>query len=110
MVLLIINHLLVVVAGTAERPAKVIDRPFAHGHSPDCQLTHTPQLAYFDDCNAGAIHREEKRGAALTQAVAALVDPHALYEHLHQGFIRETLSQEAPAAPPEIAATRAEQA
>ena len=48
-------------------------------------------------------------GAVLTQAVAALVDPHALYKHLRQGFIRETLSQEAPVAPPETAATRAEQ-
>ena len=64
-VLLIINHLLVVVAGTAERPAKVIDRLFAHGHSPDCQLTHMPRLACFDDCNAGAVNCEEKRGAAL---------------------------------------------
>jgi len=33
-------------------------------------------------------------GAMLAQAVAALVDPHSLYEHLRQGFIRETLSQE----------------
>ncbi|TVT43313.1 chloride channel protein [Hymenobacter setariae] len=30
-------------------------------------------------------------GALLAQAVAALVDPHSLYEHLRQGFIRETL-------------------
>lgn len=35
-------------------------------------------------------------GAMLAQAVAALVDPHSLYEHLRQGFIRETLSQEDP--------------
>lgn len=32
----------------------------------------------------------------LAQAVAALVDPHSLYEHLRQAFIRETLSQEDP--------------
>jgi H+/Cl- antiporter ClcA len=39
-------------------------------------------------------------GALLAQAVASLVDPHSLYEHLRQGFIRETLHQQAaPAAP-----------
>ncbi len=48
-------------------------------------------------------------GAMLAQAVAALVDPHSLYEHLRQGFIRETLSQEAPAAPAETTAPRAAQ-
>ena len=40
-------------------------------------------------------------GAMLAQAVAALVEPHSLYEHLRQGFIRETLShEESPAAVP----------
>jgi H+/Cl- antiporter ClcA len=48
-------------------------------------------------------------GAMLAQAVAALVDPHSLYEHLRQGFIRETLSQEVPPAPPETATTGAAQ-
>lgn len=39
-------------------------------------------------------------GALLAQAVAALVDPHSLYEHLRQGFIRETLQQkDEPAVP-----------
>ena len=42
-------------------------------------------------------------GALLAQAVAALVDPHSLYEHLRQGFIRESLGRDgerpAPAAP-----------
>ncbi len=32
-------------------------------------------------------------GALLAQAVAALVDPHSLYEHLRQGFIRESMEQ-----------------
>ena len=35
-------------------------------------------------------------GAMLAQVVAALVDPHSLYEYLRQAFIRETLSQEDP--------------
>jgi H+/Cl- antiporter ClcA len=40
-------------------------------------------------------------GALLAQAVAALIDPHSLYEHLRQGFIRETLHRnDEPAAPP----------
>ncbi len=33
-------------------------------------------------------------GALLAQAIAALVDPHSLYEHLKQGFIRESLNHE----------------
>ena len=32
-------------------------------------------------------------GALLAQAIAALVDPHSLYEHLKQGFVRESLAQ-----------------
>ena len=44
-------------------------------------------------------------GALLAQAVAALVDPHSLYEHLKQGFVRESLAQElsphAAALPPD---------
>ncbi|WP_254244965.1 hypothetical protein [Hymenobacter sp. BRD67] len=35
----------------------------------------------------------------LAQAVAALVDPHSLYEHLKQGFIRESLAQEVATQP-----------
>lgn len=48
-------------------------------------------------------------GALLAQAVAALVDPHSLYEHLKQGFIRESLAQEA-AMPPEAAAHSSKEA
>jgi H+/Cl- antiporter ClcA len=33
-------------------------------------------------------------GALLAQAVAALIDPHSLYEHLKQGFVREALADE----------------
>ena len=33
-------------------------------------------------------------GALLAQAVASLVDPHSLYEHLRQGFIRESVHQQ----------------
>ena len=44
-------------------------------------------------------------GALLAQGIAALVDPHSLYEHLKQGFVRESLAQElsphAAALPPE---------
>ena len=42
--LLLLNYLLVVGAGLVERPARVIDRPFAYAHSPDCQLHHTLRL------------------------------------------------------------------
>ena len=49
--LLLLNYLLVVGAGMAERPARVIDRPFAYVHSKDCQLRHTLRLACLDDCN-----------------------------------------------------------
>ena len=48
-------------------------------------------------------------GAMLAQAVAALVDPHSLYEHLRQGFIRETLNQQAQPVPPVAAADRTDQ-
>lgn len=47
-------------------------------------------------------------GALLAQAVAALVDPHSLYEHLKQGFIRESLAQEV-AAPSDAAAKQGPQ-
>jgi hypothetical protein len=49
--LLLANYLLVVGAGLVERPARLIDRPFAYVHSSDCQLRHTLRLACFDDCN-----------------------------------------------------------
>ncbi len=45
-------------------------------------------------------------GAMLAQAVASLIDPHSLYEHLRQGFIREALGQQAPPAPPETPPVR----
>ena len=38
-------------------------------------------------------------GALLAQAVAALVDRHSLYEHLKQGFVRESLAQEGSGKP-----------
>jgi H+/Cl- antiporter ClcA len=38
-------------------------------------------------------------GVLLAQAVAALVDTHSLYEHLKQGFIRESLAQEVAGSP-----------
>ena len=62
--LLLLNYLLVVGAGLVERPAKVIDRPFAYAHSHDCQLKHTMRLACFDDCN-GVQYRIQKNGERL---------------------------------------------
>ena len=62
--LLLLNYLLVVGAGLVERPAKVIDRPFAYVHSPDCQLKHTLRLACFDDCN-GVQYTVQKYGERL---------------------------------------------
>lgn len=62
--LLLLNYLLVVGAGLVERPAKVIDRPFAYVHSSDCQLKHTLRLACFDDCN-GVQYTVQKNGARL---------------------------------------------
>lgn len=59
--LLLINYLLVVGAGMAERPARVIDRPFAYVHSKDCQLRHTLRLACLDDCN-GTQYTLKKHG------------------------------------------------
>ena len=62
--LLLANYLLVVGAGLVERPARVIDRPFAYVHSPDCQLRHTLRLACFDDCN-GVQYSVKKTGGRL---------------------------------------------
>ncbi|MCI1189609.1 hypothetical protein MON38_19470 [Hymenobacter sp. DH14] len=62
--LLLLNYLLVVGAGLVERPAKVIDRPFAYVHSQDCQLKHTLRLACFDDCN-GVQYTVKKNGERL---------------------------------------------
>lgn len=62
--LLLLNYLLVVGAGLVERPAKVIDRPFAYVHSHDCQLKHTLRLACFDDCN-GVQYTVQKNGERL---------------------------------------------
>ncbi|GAB2850906.1 hypothetical protein [Hymenobacter ruber] len=59
--LLLLNYLLVVGAGLVERPAKVIDRPFAYVHSQDCQLRHTLRLGCFDDCN-GVQYTVKKTG------------------------------------------------
>jgi len=62
--LLLLNYLLVVGAGLVERPARVIDRPFAYVHSQDCQLRHTMRLACFDDCN-GVQYTVQKNGERL---------------------------------------------
>ena len=59
--LLLANYLLVVGAGLVERPARVIDRPFAYVHSHDCQLRHTLRLGCFDDCN-GVQYTVKKNG------------------------------------------------
>ena len=62
--LLLLNYLLVVGAGLVERPAKMIDRPFAYVHSHDCQLRHTMRLGCFDDCN-GVQYTVKKNGERL---------------------------------------------
>jgi hypothetical protein len=62
--LLLLNYLLVVGAGLVERPARVIDRPFAYVHSQDCQLRHTLRLGCFDDCN-GVQYTVHKNGERL---------------------------------------------
>ena len=62
--LLLLNYLLVVGAGLVERPARVIDRPFAYVHSSDCQLRHTLRLGCFDDCN-GVQYTVQKNGERL---------------------------------------------
>lgn len=59
--LLLLNYLLVVGAGMAERPARVVNRPFPYVHSHDCQLRHTLRLACFDDCN-GVQYTLKKHG------------------------------------------------
>ncbi|GAA4042429.1 hypothetical protein GCM10022409_30540 [Hymenobacter glaciei] len=62
--LLLLNYLLVVGAGLVERPARVIDRPYAYVHSQDCQLQHTMRLGCFDDCN-GVQYTVKKNGERL---------------------------------------------
>lgn len=79
--LLLLNYLLVVGAGLVARPARVIDRPFAYVHRPDCQLTHTLRAGCFDDCN-GTQYTVEKPGERppLHQLLASFkgVDLHCL--------------------------------
>ena len=81
--LLLLNYLLVVGAGLVERPARVIDRPFAYAHRPDCQLRHTLRLACFDDCN-GVQYQVKKNGERppLQQLLNTLkgLDKHCLPE------------------------------
>ena len=83
--LLLFNYLLVVGAGMAERPARVIDRPFPYAHSHDCQfqLQHTLRLACFDDCN-GVQYTLKKHGERppLQQLLSSLkgLDLHCLPE------------------------------
>ncbi|GAB3874456.1 hypothetical protein GCM10028824_27730 [Hymenobacter segetis] len=81
--LLLLNYLLVVGAGLVERPAKVIDRPFAYMHSKDCQLRHTLRLGCFDDCN-GVQYTVKKTGERLPlqQLLTSLkgLDTHCLTE------------------------------
>ena len=62
--LLLLNYLLVVGAGLVERPARVIDRPFAYVHSQDCQLRHTLRPGCFDVCN-GVQYTAKKNGERL---------------------------------------------
>ncbi len=79
--LLLLNYLLVVGAGLVARPARMIDRPFAYVHSPDCQLTHTLRAGCFDDCN-GTQYTVEKHGERppLHQLLASFksIDLHCL--------------------------------
>lgn len=81
--LLLLNYLLVVGAGLVERPARVIDRPFAYVHSKDCQLQHTLRLACFDDCN-GVQYTVKKNGERppLQQLLTSFkgLDTHCLAE------------------------------
>jgi len=81
--LLLANYLLVVGAGLVERPARVIDRPFAYVHSHDCQLRHTLRLGCFDDCN-GVQYTVKKNGERLPlqQLLTSLkgLDMHCLTE------------------------------
>ena len=81
--LLLLNYLLVVGAGLLERPARVIDRPFAYVHSQDCQFRHTMRLACFDDCN-GVQYTVKKNGERLplTQLLTTFkgLDLHCLPE------------------------------
>ena len=81
--LLLLNYLLVVGAGLVERPAQVIDRPFAYVHSHDCQLRHTLRLGCFDDCN-GVQYAVQKTGERppLQQLLTSLkgLDAHCLTE------------------------------
>lgn len=58
---LLLIYLLVFGASLAERPARVMDRPFDYVHRHDCQLRHTLCLACFDDCN-GSQYRVGKQG------------------------------------------------
>ncbi|WP_216688131.1 hypothetical protein [Hymenobacter siberiensis] len=88
--LLLLNYLLVVGAGLVERPARVIDRPFAYVHSHDCQLRHTLRLGCFDDCN-GVQYTVKKTGERppLQQLLTSLkgLDTHCLTE-LRVAFVR----------------------
>lgn len=81
--LLLLNYLLVVGAGLVERPARIIERPFAYVHSHDCQLQHTLRLACFDDCN-GVQYTMQKYGERLplTQLLTTFkgLDSHCLPE------------------------------
>lgn len=81
--LLLLNYLLVVGAGVVERPARVVDRPFAYVHRSDCQLRHTLRLACFDDCN-GVQYTVTKQGERppLHQLLTMLkgLDKHCLRE------------------------------
>ena len=81
--LLLLNYLLVVGVGLVERPARVIDRPFAYIHSQDCQLRHTLRLGCFDDCN-GVQYTVKKNSERLPlqQLLTSLkgLDTHCLAE------------------------------
>jgi hypothetical protein len=96
--LLLLNYLLVVGAGLVERPARVIDRPFAYVHSPDCQLRHTMRLGCFDDCN-GVQYTVQKNGERLPlqQLLSTFkgLDTHFLTE-VRVAFARPVYNAAAP--------------
>ncbi|WP_046246146.1 hypothetical protein [Hymenobacter terrenus] len=79
--LLLLNYLLVVGAGLVERPARVIDRPFAYVHSHHCQQLNALRIGCFDDCN-GVQYTVQKNGGRppITQLLTSLkgLDTHYL--------------------------------
>ena len=81
--LLLLNYLLVVGAGMAERPARAVDRPTNYAHSHDCQQRNYLRVSCFDSCN-GVQYTIRKTGERppLTQLLSSLkgLDSHCLPE------------------------------